>query len=89
MKWDTLNYLKNLSKLTIENEEMFTEKLNSVINYIQHIGDVSIEKQAVSSSPAHVLSPLDTQTPAGEKHLLDNVEHEKINNSIAITARLK
>lgn len=82
-----LQHLQRLSRLYIEDESKFIHTLNSVISYLEGIGENSfIDKESI---PNHQLYTVDTVTPAGEKKLLQNTNHEILNNSIVIQSVLR
>ncbi len=78
--------LERLSRLQIEDPEQFMKKLWSVISYVESIQKIDLSEVKVET--LHTLHPLDTVTPAGEKNLLSNVQHEKVNHSIVVQSVL-
>ncbi|PID34635.1 MAG: hypothetical protein CR971_02235 [candidate division SR1 bacterium] len=86
----TLKYLQNLAKLQIHDEKQFSQKFSAIVHYLEKIKDVNISEDISKqgASPMHHLETLDTLTPAGTKKLLNNVEHEVVNNSIVVSSVL-
>ncbi len=97
---ESITYLEHLSKLNINDKEAFFKKFGSIVKYLEHIQDVpwtqknetskkekDTEHQDDACSPLghHRLNTIDTVTPAGTKKLLDNVDHEVVNNSIVVS----
>lgn len=88
---EQLAHLQKLANINLDDsqQEKFLEKLEPVISKLDELSKVDISEMIEDSELENTLRVLDwPEDFPNKKELMDNVEHEVINNSVVIKSVL-